>query len=121
VTEGSIFFIDGTADTLISPPTQSPIVSGEQSISAYYKAVPTGVDKVKGTLKGPNHNDVQGQPGCNGVIFCVNGVYGYLGYPTAWMMARLQGDSLAAGAFPKGKGEIFHETKNWKYVGSAIP
>jgi hypothetical protein len=37
------------------------------------------------------------------------------------MMARLQGDSYAAGAFPKSNGEIFHETKNWKFVSSDIP
>jgi hypothetical protein len=120
VTEGSIFFVDGSADTLIAPPTQKPSVKGEQSIEAYYKAVPRGVAKVKGTLKGPSHNDVQGQPGCTGILLCVNGVYGYLGYPTAWMMANLQGDTDAAKAFVKGKGEILHDNKNWEDVASTI-
>ncbi len=122
VTAGSIFFIDGSADTFISPPTQIPGVPGEQSIEAYYNAVPAGVAKVKGTLIGPNHNDVQGQPDCSEVpFFCFNGVYGYLGYPTAWMMARLQGDNFAAGAFVKHTGEMLHETRNWKLVASNIP
>jgi len=121
VTEGSIFFVDGTDDLLISPPTQLPSVMGEQSIEAYYNAVPAGINKVKGSLRGPDHNDVQGQPACNGIILCVNGVYGYLGYPTAWMMANLQGDTFAARAFIKGKGEILHEKKNWKYTASDIP
>ena len=92
LTSGSVFFVDGSADTLISPPTQPPGTLGEQSIAAYYNAVPAGVGKVKGTLIGPNHNDVTGQPDCKKAAFpCVNGVYGYLGYPTAWLMYQLQG------------------------------
>jgi hypothetical protein len=47
-------------------------------------------------------------------------ISGYLGYPTAWMMAQLQGDSYAAGAFAKDGGEIFSETTNWEYVESNI-
>jgi hypothetical protein len=121
LTNGSIFFIDGSEDG-ISPPTQYSWESGEQSIQAYYDAAPSGIAKVKGTLIGPDHLDVQGQPECsNGWIFrrqlgCTFGVYGYLGYPTAWMMAQLQGDTYAAGAFAKGSGEIFSETTNWEYV-----
>jgi hypothetical protein len=121
LTSGSVFFIDGSADLLISPPTQPPWVQGEQSIQAYYDAVPASVPKLKGTLIGPNHNDIQGQPDCRLASFpCVNGVYGYLGYPTAWMMDRLQGDTYAHGAFVNATGEIFSETKNWEYVASNI-
>ena len=47
-------------------------------------------------------------------------ISGYLGYPTAWMMAQLQGDGYAAGAFAKDGGEIFSETTNWEYVESNI-
>ena len=50
----------------------------------------------------------------------MNGVYGYLGYPTAWFMDRLQGDTYAHGAFVNGTGEIFSETRNWEYVASNI-
>jgi pimeloyl-ACP methyl ester carboxylesterase len=122
VTAGSIFFIDGSADLLISPPTQSPQTLGEESIAAYYKAVPAGVNKLKGTLIGPNHNDVTGQPDCQAAKPpCVNGVYGYLGYPTAWFMDRLQGDAYAHGAFVSGTGEIFSQTTNWELVASNIP
>lgn len=121
VTSGSIFFIDGSADLLISPPTQLPGTQGEQSIQAYYDAVPGSVPKLKGTLIGPNHNDIQGQPDCQHASFpCADGVYGYLGYPTAWMMDRLQGDSYAHGAFVAGTGEMFSETTNWQYVASNI-
>lgn len=122
LTSGSVFFIDGSLDTLISPPTQPPGTLGEQSIDAYYTAVPSGVSKLKGTLIGPNHNDVQGQPDCKKAAFpCTYGVYGYLGYPTAWLMYQLQGDSYAHGAFVSGTGEMFSQTKNWEFVASNIP
>jgi hypothetical protein len=119
---GSVFFIDGSADLPISPPTQTPQTPGEQSIEAFYNAVPSSVLKVKGTLIGPSHNDVQGQPDCKKAMFpCVNGVYGYLGYPTAWFMYQLQGDAVAHGAFVNGTGEIFSQSKNWAFVASNIP
>ncbi len=77
---------------------------------------------MKGTLIGPNHNDVAGQPSWNKAAFpCVNGVYGYLGYPTAWLMFQLQGDNYTRGAFVSATGEMFSETKNWEYVASNIP
>ena len=122
LTFGSVFFIDGSTDIPISPPTQSPQTPGLQSIQAYYNAMPNNLQKLKGTLIGPNHSDVQGQPGCAQAAFpCVNGVYGYLGYPTAWFMDRLQGDTFAHGAFVNGTGEIFIETRNWEFVASNIP
>jgi hypothetical protein len=124
LTAGSIFFIDGSEDG-ISPPTQYSWESGEQSIKAYYDATPSGIAKVKGTLIGPDHLDLIGQPDCPKdwkrlLFMCTDGVYGYLGYPTAWMMAQLQGDRYAAGAFTKSGGEIFSETTNWEYVESNI-
>jgi hypothetical protein len=122
MSSGSIFLIDGSADLIISPPTQFPWETGEQSVAAYYDGVPAGVLKVKGTLIGPNHNDIQGQPSCQPISWpCTNGVYGYLGYPTAWMMAQLQGDNYARGAFVNGSGEIFSETTNWELAASDVP
>jgi len=121
LTYGSIFFVDGSAD-FVSPPQQGNNVTGLQSIQAYYDAVPNSVPKLKGTLKGPNHNDLGGQPDCSQAPFpCSNGVYGYLGYPTAWFMDRLQGDTYAHGAFVNATGEMFTETTNWEYVASNIP
>jgi hypothetical protein len=120
-TQGSVFFLDGSLDP-ISPPTQSPQISGEQSIAGYYNAVPAGVAKLKGTLKGPTHNDVTGQPDCAAAQPpCLIGVFGYLGYPTAWMMYQLQGDAVAHGAFVSGTGEMFSQTVNWEHVASNIP
>jgi hypothetical protein len=122
MTQGTFFLMDGSLDVPISPPTQTPATTGLQSIAAYYGAVPAGVGKVKGTLIGPTHCDVQGVPNCTATtVPCFLGVYGYLGYPTAWMMFQLQGDNFAHGAFVNGTGEMFAETKNWELVGSNIP
>lgn len=121
MTSGSVFFIDGSSDTLVSPPTQPSNVTGLESIDAFYDAVPSGVPKLKGTLICPNHNDITGQPDCRTAVPpCVVGVYGYLGYPTAWFMDTLQGDTYAHGAFVSGAGEIFSQTKNWDHVASNI-
>ena len=118
---GSVFLLDGSLDLLISPPVQIQ-GNGEQSIAVYYSQVPGSVMKLKGTLIGPNHNDITGQPGgSNAVQPCVNGVYGYLGYPTAWFMYQLQADNYAHGAFVNGSGEMFSQTTNWTYVASNIP
>jgi hypothetical protein len=123
MTSGSIFLIDGSADGLISPETQPLPISlqGEQSVDGYYQGTPNQIVKLKGSLKGPNHNDIQGQPDCKPVpVGCANGVYGYLGYTTAWFMYQLQGDSYAHGAFVNPTGEMFSETKNWERVASNI-
>jgi hypothetical protein len=108
---GSIFFI------------------GDQ-IEAHYNNVPSEVMKLKGTLRGVSHNDMTGQPGCATAKAdtgwpCIVGVYGYLGYPTAWLMDRLQGDPYTHAAFVQGKGEMFNEPgpralRNWQYVASTI-
>jgi len=121
IASGSVFFIDGSADLLVSPPFQLPGVTTQESIAAFYDAVPAGVPKLKGTLICPNHNDISGQPDCSAAAQpCVVGVYGYLGYPTAWFMDTLQGDTYAHGAFVNGTGEIFSQHKNWEYVASNI-
>ena len=96
--------------------------AGLQSIAAYYNATPPGIVKVKGTLIGPSHADVEGSPNCASVALgCVLGVYGYLGYPTAWLRFQLQNDGYAHGAFVSGTGEIFSEAPNWQHVASNLP
>ncbi|MGO9839236.1 MAG: alpha/beta hydrolase [Polyangiaceae bacterium] len=102
---GSVFFVDGSKDTLIAPPTQAAGTSGEQSIQAYYDATPTGTPKAKATLLGADHNDIQDSCavgiGCAGV-----GPQGYLGYVTAWLMYQLRGDPRARLAFAGSAPEI---------------
>ncbi|QNA86562.1 hypothetical protein G4G27_23200 [Sphingomonas sp. So64.6b] len=118
-TSGSIFYVSGTADWLISPDTQ---LFGSQlnSNTAYYNATPAPLLKAKAILKGPNHNDVQGTPNCVSGM-CANGVHGYLGYPTAWMMWQLQGATDGRDAIKASGGEIFTETTNWQSVLSNVP
>ena len=116
-----MFFVDGSLD-FVSPPNQDASVTGLQSVAAFYNAVPAGVVKLKGTLIGPTHNDVTGQPECTHAKQpCLFGVYGYLGYPTTWMMDRLQGNAAAHAAFVSGTGEMFHQPLNWQFVASNIP
>jgi hypothetical protein len=126
LTQGSIFFVTGSDDP-IAPPTQPPGLAGEQSIEAYYNAVPDNLMKLKGTLIGPSHNDISGQPDCAKATgaACVIGVYGYLGYPAAWLMYQLQGDFYARSAFVQQTGEMFKKppqpaSQNWDYVASNI-
>jgi pimeloyl-ACP methyl ester carboxylesterase len=113
LTKGSVFLINGSTD-LISLSTYPGVETAPQSNSDYYAALPGSVAKLWGTLNGPNHNDIQGQPDCQQASTpCTNGVYGYLGYPTAWLMDRLQGDSYAHGAFVWPFGEMMLEKTNW--------
>ena len=125
ITQGSVFFVDGSNDIPISPPIQLQPAQqvGEQSLAAFYAAVPNAVPKLTATLIGPTHNDISGQPGCDTATSapCVVGVYGYLGYPTAWMADRLGLDPTAHAAFVSGSGEIFSQTSHWEFIQSNIP
>ncbi|NKY53559.1 poly(ethylene terephthalate) hydrolase family protein [Nocardia vermiculata] len=114
LTRGSVFFVNGSDDALISPSRAQWKIPGLQSNFDYYRATPASVTKVWGTLVGPNHNDVQGQPGCAEASSpCTDGVYGYLGYPTAWLVARLQNCPHAAAAFAPGTGEFYAPNPHW--------
>lgn len=122
LTGGSVFYLNGSLDVLISPSRQPAWQGGLNSNEAFYNATPDTVGKLWATLAGANHNDVQGQPDCRGTSAgtCANGVYGYLGYGTAWMADRLMDDPAARGAFVSGTGEIFFQTKNWRNTTSNI-
>jgi hypothetical protein len=123
LTGGGIFLVNGSVDALISPsylPVPTALL-GPQSNSAYQSAAPGSVSTVWATLNGADHSDVQGQPSCAGAHgSCTNGVYGYLGYPTAWLMARLRRDDEARSAFVDQTGELFRETTNWSNQHSNI-
>jgi len=124
IAQGSVFFVDGSNDIPISPPIQlqPPAQVGEQSLAAFYAAVPIGVPKLTATLIGPTHNDITGQPGCDTAtsVPCLVGVYGYLGYPTAWLADRLGLDPAARAAFVSGNGEIYFQTSHWEFIQSNI-
>lgn len=113
---GSVFLVNGSADVGISPSRQLLPAQfiGLQSNQAYYEAIPANVPKVWGTLVGSDHNDVQGQPDCaRAETPCAVGVFGYLGYPTAWLAARLLGDRAAQQAFVPGTGEFYAPNPRW--------
>ena len=124
IMQGSVFFVDGSNDIPISPPIQlqPPAQVGEQSLAAFYAAVPIGVPKLTATLIGPTHNDITGQPGCDTATSapCLVGVYGYLGYPTAWLADHLGLDPTAHAAFVSGNGEIYFQTTHWEFIQSNI-
>lgn len=121
---GSIFYVGGTFDAIISPDKQK---DGEKlnSLTAYYEATPNALPKAKGLIKLANHNDILGKPGCKsaevgGPLTCTLGVYGYLGLPTAWLAWQLQGERAAGAAFRNPNGE-FLNARAWSGQVSNIP
>jgi hypothetical protein len=121
LTSGSVFFLNGGLDDIISPSYQVKGTKGLQSNAAYYRATPDHMQKFWATLRGTSHNDMLGQPDCGPVgLLCTNGVYGFLGYPTAWMVGQLQDNAKARSVFIDGSGEVFSQTKNWRHVTSNI-
>lgn len=93
--------------------------SGLQSNRAHYEAAT--VPKAWGTLNGLNHNDIQGRPDCARASFsCTTGVYGYLGYPTAWLLAELRGDTTARSIFVAGIGRFLAPSPNWNNQTSTV-
>ncbi len=114
---GSVFFVDGSKDTLIAPAIQSASASGEQSVKAYYDATPAMTPRARGTLVGADHNDIQDHCtvgfGCAGV-----GPKGYLGYVTAWLVGQLRGDLQARSVFA-GERPTFDRDPGWQNQGQA--
>jgi hypothetical protein len=119
ITQGSIFFVNGSKDTLLSPSTQSATTTGEQSNAAFYAAVPAGIPKAKATLTGADHNDIQ--DACSGLSCAGVGPTGYLGYLTAWMRYRLLGDTTARTAFAGTAIEINQNTKWANQAEASLP
>lgn len=84
------FFLGASKDWIAPPST----------LAGYYNKVAGAA--AKAVLKGADHNTIQGTGGK------------FLGYLTAWMMYRLQGDAVARGAFVGNPPEINAETTNWQ-------
>ena len=119
ITQGSILFVNGSKDTLISPSTQSAGTQGEQSNAAFYAAVPAGIPKVKATLNGADHNDIQ--DACSGLSCAGVGPAGYLGYLTAWLRYRLLGDTTARAAFAGSAIELNQNTRWANQAEASLP
>lgn len=121
---GSIFYVGGTRDFVISPDTQW-VGSNLNSLTAYYDATPQRLLKAKGLVNRANHNDILGKPDCksaelNVPLTCARGVYGYLGMPTAWLAWQLQDSAEARSAFRMERGEFF-AARGWSGQVSNIP
>ncbi|MET9489711.1 hypothetical protein [Nocardia sp. NPDC006630] len=98
----SVLLISGTADPITS--ADSPSGNAMQDV---YNALPASIPKARAALINASHNDIQGQPGCTN-FGCNDGVDGYLGYVTAWLLDRLSGDAQAHSVFVSGTGEFQH-------------
>lgn len=101
--KGAILFMAGAQDG----------DGGIGTRDSFYNPIPATATKGFGSLAQANHNDILGQPGCGQLNDCVTGVYGYLGYPTAWFMWKLQGASDGPAAFSSTSGEFMLQTPDW--------
>ena len=104
----SILFLSGERDPLSSP----------QMVDRYFSEVPAGRLRAKAAVAGADHNDIQGQPGCQFLaIGCRAGIGAFLPYVTAWLRWQLAGDRAAAGVFA-GKAAPF--VRDPQLLGAAI-
>lgn len=104
----SILFLSGEKDPLSSP----------EMIDGYFSEVPAGRLRAKAAIAGADHNDIQGQPGCQPfAIGCRAGIGAFRPYVTAWLRWRLAGDKAAAAVF-SGKDAPF--ARDARLTGAAI-
>lgn len=85
---------------------------GAGDTRSYYDSSPDTAIKAFGVLENAKHDDVMGSPHCNSPN-CITGVYGYLGYSTAWFMWHLQGASDGYSTFRKEAGEFSQFDDDW--------
>lgn len=104
----SVLFLSGEKDPLSSP----------EMIDGYFSEVPAGRLRAKAAVAGADHNDIQGQPGCQPfAIGCRTGIGPFLPYVTAWLRWQLAGDKAAAGVFT-GKAAPF--VRDPQLIGAVI-
>lgn len=104
----SILFLSGEKDPLSSP----------EMIDGYFSEVPAGRLRAKAAVAGADHNDIQGQPGCQPfAIGCRAGIGAFVPYVTAWLRWQLSGDKAAAAVF-RGKDAPF--VRDPRLTGTAI-
>ncbi len=88
--------------------------------SDWYDPVPDTAEKAFALLRHAVHADIQNgdRPNC-ARLGCVQGMYPYLGYSTAWLMWRLQGADDVAHAFRR-RGEFLRDGASWSKSASNI-
>ncbi|MBN9221145.1 MAG: hypothetical protein J0I79_24625 [Mesorhizobium sp.] len=76
----SILFLSGARDGLSKP----------EAVASYYDAVPAGHARARASVRGADHNDIQGQPGCGFLALgCRQGIGAFLPVITAWLVWQL--------------------------------
>lgn len=104
----SVLFLSGEKDPLSSP----------EMVDGYFSDVPAGRLRAKAAVVGADHNDIQGQPGCQPfAIGCRTGLGAFLPYVTAWLRWQLSGEKGAAAVF-SGKDASF--ARDPRLTGTAI-
>lgn len=106
---GAIFYMQGEQDG-----------GAGDTQNNYYEPTPSTATKAYGDLAQADHDDIMGNPGCVNSN-CTTGVYGYLGYPTAWFMWKLQGASDGPAAFSSSNGEFMLQTPDWAVNLTNVP
>lgn len=106
----SILYMGGTGDA-----------DNANENRAYYTATSSAATKAVGILNTSKHDDIQGSPGCGSIASCSIGIYGYLGYPTAWFMWKLQGATDVQVAFKTSNGEFMAVHPGWNFNNSNVP
>jgi hypothetical protein len=100
---GAILYIQSVGD------------GGAGDTQSYYDQTPDTATKAFGVLAHAKHDDSMGNPHCRAGTGCITGVYGYLGYSTAWFMWQLQGAEEDRAAFVAGTGEFNQPDDDWKH------
>ena len=94
---------------------QSVDDGGAGDTENYYNQTADSAIKAFGVLAHAKHDDVLGNPHCLvGHSECITGVYGYLGYSTAWFLWHLRGVRQLVQVFRAGSGEFVQPDSDWK-------
>ncbi len=105
----SILFLVGTGDA-----------GNTEGARKLYTATAEAATKAIGVLVASKHDDIMGSPDCPTFSNCAIGVYGFLGYSTAWFMWKLQGAADVQAAFrPSGEFRLAHS--GWDFNDSNVP
>lgn len=94
--------------------------AGDTQNNYYNATTNAAATKALGILAQAKHDDVMGNPNCVNTN-CITGVYGYLGYPTAWFMWKLQGATDGPAAFSSSSGEFKLVTPDWTVNLTNVP
>lgn len=91
---------------------QSADDGGAGDTENYYNQTPDTATKAFGVLAHALHSEIMGKPQCG--AGCITGVYGYLGYSTAWFLWQLKGDTQLRSVFMTDVGEFVQPDRDWK-------